>query len=161
MFKFSEFVNRKEREAQRHLHTIKKILEQGGLRVVDETNRTDDPFIFVYATENNLSFEGVRIYQIGSTIAYRIQKRPETQPYGRAYLLPIEEMFEDRLGGKENDMEIGEEIMKSMISEIKDFFKKSARAEFEKPQPKDPLDAAYMRSTGTDYANMVTDTQRR
>ena len=54
------------------------------------------------------------------------------------------------------DDKIGKEITEAIISEIRDFFKRSTNAEKKGPRETDPLGKLHMRSTGTDYANTVT-----
>jgi len=159
---FYEFVDAKQRKAKKHLELVKQLLERGGFQIVDKLEERNDPYIFVFNPEGNLSFEGVRIYEIGGDIAYRIQKEADTHPYGKAYSIPIEKMFNDLLGEDEmNDEKMAEEIAKSVIGEVKDFFKKSYDAEKKGPPQLDPLGQVHMRSTGTDYANQVTDVGKR
>jgi len=158
---FHEFVDKKEREARHHLGLMKKVLEKGGFEVMDKMERRESPYIFIHSPDGNLPFEGVRMYEIGGEVAYRIQKRPDTQPYGRAYAVPVEQMFEDLLGEEDmNDEKRGKEIIEAVVKELKDFFERSAKAEREHPTV-DPLGRIHMRSTGTDYANQVLDIRGR
>lgn len=159
---FYEFVDAQQRRAKKHLKIIKEILEQADLQVVDKLEERKDPYIFVFSPHKNLSFEGVRIYEVGGELAYRIQKEPDTHPYGKAYVLPVEEMFNDLLGEEGmNDKKIAKEISESIVKELKDFFKKSYEAENSGPPREDPLDQVNMRSTGTDYSNKVMNIDNR
>jgi len=159
---FYEFVDSKKRKARKHLDLVKQLLERGGFQVVDKLEERNEPHIFVFNPEGNLTFEGIRIYEIGGEIAYRIQKEPHTHPYGKAYSIPIEDMFNDLLGEDDiDDKKMGKEIAEAVVSEIKDFFKQSYEAEKKGPPRVDPLGQVNMRSTGTDYANKVTDVQNR
>lgn len=155
---FNEFVDKQTRKAQKHLSLMKKMFETNSMKVKDnlEGYGEEEPYIYVYNKDNDLSFEGVRIYEIGGKIVYRVQKEFDTHPYGRAYELDIVEMYDDLMNDKKKEEEIGKEIVKSVVNEIKGFFDRSAK--FEKQQPMisaSPLDKAYMRSTGTDYSNKV------
>ena len=159
---FHEFVDSKQRKAKKHLEIVSKLLEENGFRIVNKLDERDEPHIFVYGQEENLSFDGIRIYEIGGDIAYRIQKEAHTHPYGKAYSIPIEKMFDDLLGEEDMTDEImGKEIAQSVTSEIKDFFKQSYEAERKGPPEIDPLGKVNMRSTGTDYANQVTNIANR
>lgn len=160
-FQFNEFIDKKTRKAKKHLSLIKKMLEQGGFQVTDKLDEREDPYIFVFNPNNNLSFDGVRVYEIGDEIAYRIQKEARTHPFGKAYPIPIEQMFEDLLGEDMDDSKIGKEIIKSVVNELKEFFDKSYQAEKKGPPKEDPLDKIHTRTTGTDYSNQVTDVQNR
>lgn len=119
----------KDREARKQLGLVRAVLEQSGFRVLDKLNDRDDPYIFVSSPNSNLSFAGIRIYKIGDEIAYRVQKEDDTQPFGNAYSLDIEEMYEDLLGEDMDDEEIGKEIITAIGKEIEDFFKRSLEAE--------------------------------
>src|SRR4051812_22678628 len=96
---FGDFCDKKKRESIRQLTTLKKLLENSGMKVVNflESDGEGDPFIFCMNPTKNGSFEGVRIYKIGDQLAFRVQKESDTHPYGSAYPLPVEEMFQDFL----------------------------------------------------------------
>jgi hypothetical protein len=82
MFKksFGDFVDKKKRESIRQLALIGKVLEQGGFKV--ETflggDHLDDPYVFVNNPDDDSSFDGIRVYKLGSQIAFRIQKEAKT-----------------------------------------------------------------------------------
>lgn len=161
MQNFMEFVDKRKRDAKHHLDLIKKLLERGGMKVSSHLNK-DDSYIFVESPVKNLSFDGVRIYQIGDIIAYRVQKEEETHPFGRSYPLEIEEMFYDFLSDEESETKAGELVAKTLIFELKNFFEKSEAAEKKLRTSDfdgihDPLGKVITRSseTGTDYANLV------
>ena len=160
MQNFHEFVIKKQRDAKKHLKIIKTVAEKGGFKVEDFTSVHEDPYIFVYAPSRDLSFDGIRIYQIAGEIAYRTQRESKTHPYGRAYQLPVQEIYEDLLEDQPKD-KIGSEIIDIVNKEIKSFFERSVQAEKELPMmTADPLDKAYMRSQGTDYGDKVLDNRR-
>ena len=160
MASFVEFADKKEREAKRHLKIVKKLLEQNGLKVRDHLTDDDDPFLFVVAPSKKLSFDGVRVYQIGSQMAYRVQKEEKTHPYGKAYAIDIEDMFTDYLSDHIEEDRAGKMIVQAVTDEIKKFFDKSEAAEKELRQAEfggagDPLGRVVIKSTGTDYSNLV------
>ena len=154
---FHEFLDKKKRDARKHLKLMKELFQQGGFKVADHLNEKDGAYLYLYNPKRNLSFDGVRVYEIGGDIAYRIQKEEATHPYGRAYCLPVPQMFEDLLGEEDmKDEQIGAEICKSVISEIKSFFDKSYEAEKRGPPVSDPLGKIHTRTGGGgDYANSV------
>jgi hypothetical protein len=160
MHGFVEFVDKKMRENRRHLGLVKKILEQNGMKVTDH-RQEDDPYIFVNNTEKTMSFDGIRIYKIGDIMAYRVQKQENTHPYGRAYPLDLEEMYEDYMADDFKEEEVAKQIVQSVAEEMKKFFKKSAEAEndirsAELDQNQDGMGKIIVRTTGTDYSNMVS-----
>jgi hypothetical protein len=155
---FHEFLDQKKRKARKHLKIVKGLLEQGGFKVEDKMDEQDGAYLFVHNPRKNLSFDGVRVYEIGGELAYRIQKESTTHPYGKAYPLPIDDMFEDLLGEDGmKDEDIGQEIMTSIINELKSFFNKSYEAEKKGPPVSDPLGKIHARAGGAgDYANTAT-----
>jgi len=159
---FGEFVDRKKRECIKQLMTIKEMLASNGLKVDNFlTESEDDPYIYCYNPARSGSFDGIRIYKVGNTIAFRIQKENETHPYGSAYQLPIEEMFHDFLGDGDMDQEkAGKKVIESVTKEIRRFFDKSAEAESKEREQnsemnKDSAGAALVRTTGTDYSALI------
>lgn len=156
---FKEFVNRKQREAVKHLKIIKAVLEHEGMHV-EGFFEEEDPYIFVNSHNKNLSFDGIRIYEIGGTFAYRVQKEKDTHPYGRAYPLDVEEMFNDFISEDGNEEKAGKRSMKALVHELKVFFKNSEKAEKEL-RVGDILDdsegdeGVLVRPSGNDYSTMI------
>lgn len=159
MSNFKEFVNRKQRDSIKHLKIIKAVLEHEGFHVEAYLN-DDDPHIFITAQENNLSFDGVRVYEIGGSFAFRVQKEKDTHPFGRAYPLNIEEMFNDFISEDGDEEKAGKRSMKALKNEFEKFFKNSAKAEKE-IRVGDILDdsegeeGVLMRPSGSDYATSI------
>lgn len=160
---FGEFVDRKKRECVRQLQIIKQLLERHGLKVENflTTDSEDDPYIFCFSPTKNGSFDGIRIYKIGESIAFRIQKENETHPYGSAYPLPIEDMFHDFLGeGDVDQKKAGLRVIEAVTKEVRKFFDKSVEAESEERERSSELDqdsagSALVRTTGTDYSSLI------
>src|ERR1019366_5713400 len=122
----------------------------------------EDPYIFIVNPMKNASFEGIRIYKIGSTMAFRIQKEEKTHPFGSAYMLDVEEMFTDLLTDHPRPEEAGKALVKSVSEEIKLFFNRQAKAEnelksiFQGADPKDPFNRIVVRATGGDFGSMIS-----
>lgn len=159
---FLEFVDRKEREGKRQLKILAKVFESQDFETKDHTSH-DDPYIYVGNPTKDASFDGIRIYKIGTTLAFRIQKEEKTHPFGRAYLLDVEDMYQDLLTDHHKPESAGKALIKSIAEEVKLFFNRQARAENElknlfqgAPDSKDPFNRVVIRSTGTDYSNMIT-----
>jgi len=161
---FGEFIDKKGRAAKKELGIIKKTLEKDGMTVEDFLE-DEDPYIYIRSA-GGLSFDGIRVYKIGNNIAYRVQKEDKTHPYGVAYPLDMEDMFNDLISDNIGEEKAGREVMESIANEIKKFFQKSADAEkeiraSEFDKQKDPMGRAMQRSasvrssTGTDYANLI------
>jgi len=152
---FIEFVDRTQRESRRHLNIVEKLLKTHGMQCKTHLD-DDDPYLYVKATSPKLSFDGVRIYEIGNVLAYRVAKEEKTEPYGRSYSLNLEEMFNDFMG--ENDMkeeQAGKKVIEGVLNELRKFFDKSASAE--KDLKKGNMDGAgiILRTGGTDYSSMI------
>ena len=64
---FTEFVDRKQRDAKKHLKIIERMFKTSGLQAKGYFEE-DNPYVFVKAPKS-LSFEGVRIYEIGNMVA--------------------------------------------------------------------------------------------
>jgi hypothetical protein len=155
MENFKEFVDKKQRDAVKHLKIIKAVLAHEGMHV--ESFFDDDPHIFVNSHNRNLSFDGIRIYEIGGSFAFRVQKERDTHPYGRAYPLDIEEMFNDFISEDGNEEKAGKRSMGALSHELKKFFKDSEKAEkiiragdiLDRGEDEDGV---LLRPTGSDYS---------
>jgi hypothetical protein len=159
MSDFKEFINKQTRDTIKQLGIIKKILEHADFRTVDFTDE-DDPYLFVYAPDDDLSFDGIRIYKVGDQIAFRIQRESKTHPYGKAYPLNLEEMFSDMLSDHSSEEKAGKAVIVAVVSELKRFFKQSRKAEQEirageLDKNRDALGRVIIRASGTDFSNMI------
>ena len=161
---FGEFVDKKKRDSVRELELIKGLLESNGLKVENflKTSHEDEPYVFCFSPTRNGSFDGIRIYKIGNSLAFRIQKENKTHPYGSAYPLPVEDMFNDFLSDEDVDqMKAGKKVIESVNKEIRRFFDKSVEAERdERSQGVDGDEGdsegnVMVRTTGTDYSSLV------
>lgn len=162
MWKFAEYISNKNRETVKQLGLIGSILERGGLKVKNHLEEKHDPYLFVFNPDKNLSFEGIRIYKIGDKMAFRVQKQEETHPYGRAYGLNVEEIFEDLMGEDMEDKAMAVKIGRTLISELQDFFLQSARAEKEQAAFKqDPMDRVMVRTSGADYSQNMSNPSKQ
>lgn len=123
--RFSSFLDRKVKEAKRQLKIIRDIVSESDLKVEDFLDG-HEPHLFLANPTKDLDF-GVRIYKVGSDLAYRIQRRKDTQPYGEAYPLNLEDSFADLVSDMTED-EAAEKIKKAVVEELKMFFKKSSEA---------------------------------
>lgn len=158
---FGSFINKKKRDTIHQLGLVEKLLEKQGMKVETFLEKDDDdPYIFVKNTQKNSSFEGIRIYKIGDKLAFRVQKESKTHPYGKAYLLEIEEMFQDFLTDDDmNDQKAGQLVIASVAKEIRNFFEKSVDAERDRKEDEishdDPQGNVMVRNTGTDYSSLI------
>jgi len=155
---FSDFLSKKKRDDHKQLSILEKILRNKGLKTENFLEeQMDDPYIFCYAPSKNCTFDGVRIYKIADTLAFRVQKESETHPYGRAYPLNVEQMFEDFLtDDKVTKKEAALKVMEEVATGIRRFFDKSADIEKESRFGViEDGDNVALRSQATDYSSMV------
>lgn len=154
---FGEFIDKKKRDATRQLEVVEKVLRKGGLKVESFLEAdSKDPYIFCFNPSKNGSFEGIRLYKIGNTIAFRIQKESKTHPYGKAYPLNIEEMFNDLLSDEDVDEKTaGKKVMEAVAKEVRKFFERSAEAEKDSKQSEINDKDVSLRGQGADYSSLV------
>ncbi len=155
---FHSFLDKKGRDAKKQLKIVKEILSKHGLKVQDFLEGDEDPYIYVQNNQGGSSFGGVRVYKIGDMIAYRTQKQPKTYPYGNAYTLKINDMYNDLVSDDTKEEEAGKQVIESVAKEIKKFFEVSLKADREAQKkmmtdPTDPLNRVLITTTGTDYSN--------
>ena len=159
---FSEFVDKKTREAKKQLKLVEKLLEKRGLKIKSHLEEVD-PYVYVEEPTKQLSFGGVRVYKIGDSISFRVQKEEKTHPYGKAYQLDIEGMYKDLLSDDMSETKAGEEVITAVTKEIRNFFVKSSDAEkdlrsmdFERGDG-----VALAGDGGSDYSSMVHNSGRQ
>lgn len=164
--RFSEFVDRKDRESKKQLKMVMKLLQHEGFTVDSFLDSEEDPYIFLHTSDDQLSFEGVRIYKLGDIMAYRIQKEKDTHPYGRAYELDLEEMFNDLLADNGDEKKSGEKVIKTVKEQFDRFFKKSVLAEKDlksleyENDAEDGTGKVVVRNTNLDYGLTINNRQR-
>ena len=163
MILFNEYVNRHHFMAKKRLRLLMNALQKDGLRTQDFTHDEHEPYVFVYAYPVPTTFEGVRFYMHGDILAFKTQKKPETQPYGEAYELDLQQMLMDIFENEKDKSEknITKVLLKLIGREIRDHFKKTISAEKDllTGQVADGKNSAgqiIIRNNGTDYANTVT-----
>lgn len=152
---FLEFVDRKQREAKKHLKLIERLLRKGGMKVYSHLENEDQPYIFLKSSNEKLSFDGIRIYEIGEMIAYRVQKEEQTHPFGKAYMLDVEDMFNDFMSENMKEEEAGKKVIESVVEELKKFFSKSSKAEMELKDSGQDGTGLIIKTGGTDYSASV------
>ena len=161
MKSFKDYIDIKQRKAIKQLQIIGNVLERSGLKVMDFTENNDldhEPYIFIHNTSGTRFFDGIRIYSIGNQLAYRVQKEETTHPFGKAYRLDVEEMFNDFLEEEDADeKKAGHMIIEELPKMVKRFFERSAKAEqeIETQDIVDKKDQTIRSTTGTDYSQMI------
>jgi hypothetical protein len=128
---FLEFFNRHEDQSRDHLKLLKKIFEEDGMYCMDFTKDEEkEPYIFLLAPDG-LSFQGVRFYEKGDILAFRAQKEPDTLPYGKSYLMDLQDMLDEILVDEKNETKAIESLNKHIVKKLKNFFKQTREAERE------------------------------
>lgn len=159
---FREFLGGKKRENKRQLHMIQKLLERGGFKVEDFLDEQfDDAYIYCYNPQKDTSFRGIRIYKIGDQIAYRVQRESKTHPFGTAYLIDMDGIFNDLMSDGTKKEHLGKKIIEEIVESIRSFFKESANAERQEDRWDDDGDSMGMvhvrNPMGGDYSSQVHD----
>jgi hypothetical protein len=169
MRSFRDFYENKVRLAIKQLNIVAQVVEKAGFKVdhfLDE--QFDEPYCFVHNPNKNTSFQGVRMYKIGDKIAYRIQRENKTHPYGNAYTLDVELMFDDLMEeGEHKPEQVGQKVMEMVAKELRSFFEESADAEKQKDskdsdKEQDGLGQVHIRNPqGGDYSSMTNELDKR
>jgi hypothetical protein len=162
MILFNEYVDRHHYFAKRKLRLLKNVLEKDGLRIEDFTRDEQEPYIFVYAYPVPTTFEGIRFYMLGDILAFKTQKKAETQPYGESYELDLQAMLIDIFDTEKDKSEkhITNLLMKLIGRELRDHFKRAKKAEDELlngqvTSSKDAAGQIVIRNGGNDYSNTI------
>jgi hypothetical protein len=125
--KFSSFIDIKNKQTIKQLEILKEILSKDFQ--IETYLENEDPYIYLKAKKDT-PFQGVRVYKIGSNWAYRIQNESQTEPYGKAYPIDLEKMFEDIIPDMSEE-EAGGVIADALVEEFNNFFDKSAKLDKE------------------------------
>lgn len=154
--KFSSFLDIKNRKTKKELSIIKEILSNSF--TVEDFLDKENSYIYLRSNEDS-PFQGVRIYKIGSNFAYRIQNEKETEPYGKAYPLNLEEIFNDIIPDMSEE-EAGEVIANALVEEFSNFFKKSLEIQKDFMIGKinksdDPSSTIITSSNSGDFSNSI------
>lgn len=162
MKSFSEFVDKKTRETKRQLGIVQKIMEKNGIRVKGHLHE-GDPYIFIEDPGKQLSFGGVRVYKIGDTISFRVQKEDKTHPYGKAYSLDMEAMYKDLTSDDIKEGKAGKMVIQAVVKEIRSFFSRSGEAEKDLRSGEfSDIDGLMLAGDGgTDYSSLVHNSGRQ
>lgn len=155
MQNFFEFIDKKQRSALRHLNLIERLLKKSGMQV-SAFLEDENPYVFVKSPKGKLSFDGIRVYEIGEMIAYRVQREQKTEPFGKSYLLDIEDMFNDFMSENMKEEEAGNKVIESVVSELKKFFDKSAKAEQEIQDNEQDGGILLKAGMSSDYSNAIS-----
>lgn len=156
---FLEFVNKRKRDGKKHLTILEKVFKHQKLAVKSFMDE-DTPYLYLIAPGDSVNFGGVRVYQVGDNIAYRVQKQEHTEPFGRPYLLDMDEMYEDFMMDDIKEEEAAKRIVQAVSDEMSRFFRKSKEAEqdFQDMQfdrQTDSMGKIILRPTGSDYSNSI------
>jgi hypothetical protein len=166
---FGDWVDKKKRDSLKELNLVEKMLKKHGMKIENHLEDSDgeDPYVFCYNPSKEGSFDGIRIYKIGDKLAFRIQKESQTHPYGRAYALDIEEMYNDFLEDEEtSEDKAGKKVIEAVVKEIRRFFEKSVEIErddrksgFGDPSggssPGGEMGNIAIRQQGSDYSSLI------
>lgn len=161
MRSFRDFYENKVRQSIKQLNIVSQVLEKAGFKVDTFLGEQfDEPYIYVYNPNQNTTFHGVRMYKIGDKIAYRVQRESKTHPYGNAYSLEVELMFDDLMEeGESKPEDIGGKVLQMVAQELHTFFEESAKAEkpnAENEKDLDGMGSVHIRNPlGGDYSSMV------
>jgi hypothetical protein len=154
--KFSSFIDIKNKKITRELGILKEVLSKNF--DVKSFFESEHPYIYIKSKIQDLSFDGVRIYKIGSNWAYRVQNESDKEPYGKAYPLDIEKMFEELVPDMSEE-EAGETIAEALADEFSKFFDKSSTIQKEIGigmfDSKDITNQPVVGSNSGDFSNSI------
>jgi len=126
---FFEFFKRDEYESRKHLKLLKKVFSDDGMYSIDFTDgEHEEPYIYV-AAPSDVSYQGLRVYQKGNILAFRVQKNPKTVPYGTPVEIKIQNILDKILMDVDNEDDAVENLNKEICKIVKDFFKQTKTAE--------------------------------
>lgn len=128
MITFLEYSYAKIKESKKKLELVKKCLEKDGLKVSEVTEDVK-PFIYCYTPLKNLSFDGIRIFENGSTMSFQVSKSKDTLPYGMPREIPVNDMFYQISEFESDPSKASEELVKEIAKLVRNFFKQSKLAE--------------------------------
>jgi hypothetical protein len=102
------------------------------------------------------------LYKIGDQVAYRVQRENKTHPFGSAYLIDMDGIFNDLMGdGITKKEELGKKVMEEIAKSLHVFFKESAEAEKEEDKwdgEGGTMGMVHVRNPlGGDYSSQVHD----
>lgn len=126
---FDNYISTQQKKSIEKLHLVGQILKMGELKVKEFFNDKYDPYLYVLSNADT-QFEGIRVYPIENVIAFRVQNMEDTQPYGKAVEINVEEMLEDNISSNQDGNNLGEEIAQNIIEQIKNFFNKNSMQNF-------------------------------
>lgn len=153
MINFFEYSIKKDRENKRRLNIMFNVLKENGFNPKKHIDSDSDHYIFVPTLNKKTSFEGIRIYPIAETFAFRVQKMEKTEPYGKAYDLSVEDIFNDLMSENIGEEKAGKETAHIICTEIKDFFEKSVKAEELLANSEEESGIAF-RTTSSEFSNL-------
>lgn len=166
MNEFGSFLKKRERDNKEKLKLLGLILKKAGFKVHPHLDDDKDPYLFIVRPEglgeyvDDLSFDGIRIFMRGKDIVcFRAQMKEDALPFGETYLIDISGMYRDLMD--ENHKKAPYLVIYYTIQELRDFFIKSGKAEADVPPDWEDSDKGTITgTTGTDYANTVSDLNR-
>lgn len=165
---FNEYKNVLDDQTKNNLELLTRIFRKDGLKVHEFLDQKKDPYIYIFNPLDDLSFQGVAVYKKGNILAYRPQRYQDSQPYGAAYLIPIQDIYEDLVYKEKDKKEALKILCKKLCKDMRSFFRDSKKAEddvlqsqLRSPQDVDGAGQIIIRNTGTDYANTIYSTNRR
>jgi hypothetical protein len=152
MYKFFDYINQSEMQAHRKLKIISDLLKSQQIKN-KLFNSDQEPHIFVFSTNPDTYFQGVRVYPIANSVAFKVQNKINTHPYGKPYLLDFEKMYNNLMGQKDaSEEDCAKSIIDYICTELKKFFTMSAKYQYEKNPENIKL---MVRSQGTDYSTKL------
>lgn len=160
---FRDFLGGKKREAQRQLNMVEQVLKRHGFKTENFSDEQfSEPYIYCYNPNKDTTFKGIRLYKIGDKIAYRVQRENKTHPFGAAYILDMDSIFNDLMSdGVTDKVNLGQKLTEEIVKNIRAFFKESAEAEKEEDKWDDDGDSMGMvhvrNPLGGDYSSQVHD----
>lgn len=128
---FSDYLKSRNYSGRRKLAIFAEVMRRADLHVIPRFDGAE-PHLFVSRGPDRT---GVRIYEIGDRLAFRVQDLPDGEPHGRAFGIDVQRLFEEII--EEIDDKTPENAAWLLLGELgnamKSFFADSIKAARKKP----------------------------
>lgn len=132
MLQFLEYMEKTDKETIDKIKTLYELLKKDkDMEVKDFTEDENNPFIFVKTPLNSEVYEilselniGIKIFNIGEKLVYRLYHGPRGVPIGPSKVLEDHEDIATAMQSGKSEQEAYEDLYKSVSEKLKKFTEK-------------------------------------